>query len=514
AAQAACEQQDDLAREHLQTCFDVLLEARERCYPSESYLIDVTLVADTTLGAGLRRELTGKQPINLLLSGRLVEQLAAEQPEKLATIKSRLDAGSLDVFGGEYDERDLPLLPLESILETFRAGRVVYERHLGRAPTVFGRRRAGLFPGLPQILSKLGYQGATHFTLDDGHFPKASQSKLRWESPDGSVLPALSRAPLDAGKAETFLSLPEKLGESMDLDHVATVSFAHWPGQASEWYEDLRRMAAYAPVLGKFVTVGEYFSKTDSPGELTRFSADAYRTPYLQQSVIRKRPDPLSSYTRQIRERLQLETGRTTLLLAAALGAPGALGDSPTNWSARANELATELERSSGPPATVVSPSNGSDAKTSEASPPATVDSSASESATVDVQPGGANGPTGDSATVNLNAARLGERIAAFQADAANRFLTALAGTSKSTAPGVLVFNPLSFGRRIPLELPGWEYPPAVEGSVRASQKRPGGAAAVVDVPGLGYVWIPKPTRSPALPKPAQALAENDRVRN
>jgi hypothetical protein len=69
-------------------------------------------------------------------------------------------------------------------------------------------------------------------------------------------------APLDAGKAETFLNLPEKLGESMDLDHVATVSFAHWPGQASEWYEDLRRMANYAPVLGKFVTIGEFFAKT------------------------------------------------------------------------------------------------------------------------------------------------------------------------------------------------------------------------------------------------------------
>ena len=41
----------------------------------------------------------------------------------------------------------------------------------------------------------------------------------------------------------------------MSLDRTATVVFAHWPGRASCWYDDLRRIAAYGSVLGKFSTM-------------------------------------------------------------------------------------------------------------------------------------------------------------------------------------------------------------------------------------------------------------------
>ena len=38
----------------------------------------------------------------------------------------------------------------------------------------------------------------------------------------------------------------------MSSDRTATVMFAHWPSRSSCWYEDLRRIAAYGAVLGKF----------------------------------------------------------------------------------------------------------------------------------------------------------------------------------------------------------------------------------------------------------------------
>src|SRR5262249_28411280 len=83
-----------------------------------------------------------------------------------------------------------------------------------------------------------------------------------------------------------------------DSDHVATLSLAHWPGQASPWIDDLRRIARYCSALGKWVTVDDYFCKTDQPGQLDRFEASRYRSPYLKQAIIRKQDNPISTQVR------------------------------------------------------------------------------------------------------------------------------------------------------------------------------------------------------------------------
>ena len=103
--------------------------------------------------------------------------------------------------------------------------------------------------------------------------------------------------PLDANRAETFLGLPRTLGESMDRDHVATIVFAHWPSQADTFYGDLRRMAAYGAVLGKFITLEEYFTNTASPGEMIKFKADGYRAPYLRRPRHSSESQPISGVT-------------------------------------------------------------------------------------------------------------------------------------------------------------------------------------------------------------------------
>src|SRR6185295_2651167 len=198
--------------------------------------------------------------------------------------------------GGEFCERDLPLLPPENIVDGLVRGIAECERLLGRRPTIFGRRRYGLTTQLPQILSKLGFKGAVHFTLDEGHFPLGHQSKTRWESVDGSVIDALVRLPRDASKPETFLDFSKRMGESMDSDHVATVIFAHWPNQTSCWYGDLRRVATFTQALGKFITLEDYFAQTDNTGMLSKFEADSYRAPYLKQAVAADERDPITRY--------------------------------------------------------------------------------------------------------------------------------------------------------------------------------------------------------------------------
>ncbi len=298
AAVAAVEGNGDLAREKLSACFNVLAEERDHYYPVDAFVLDLNLAASTTLGQSLRAELSRPTPTNLLIKADLLADLAAKEPATLAALKEALSSGRVGLIGGEASEDRLPLLSHESILAELRRGLAQYESLLGRRPAVYGRWRYGLAPHLPGILHKLGFQGALHAGFEEGKVPDGLQFKVRWEGLDGSAIDAIARTPLDAGKPQTFLALATKLGESMDADHVATLCLAHWPGQASEWLDDLRRISRYCPALGKWVSIDEYFAQTDQPGQLDRFEADRYRSPYLKQAIIRREADPVSTPVR------------------------------------------------------------------------------------------------------------------------------------------------------------------------------------------------------------------------
>jgi alpha-mannosidase len=323
AAARACLAGDvEATRRHLQNSFEVLVEARERFYPVDAFLVDLTLVAPTTVGESLRRQFASDVPQNLLIAGDTLAHLAHAAPETLAALRMALDHGTVTLVGGERTERELPLLPIEETLDEFHAGAKIFEDLVGHAPRVYGRRRFGLSPLLPQILSRLGFIGAVHATLDDGRFATASQSKVRWEGLDYSAIDALVRLPLDASRADTFLGLPRTLGESMDRDHVATIVFAHWPSQADTFYGDLRRMAAYGAVLGKFITLDDYFANTTSPGELIKFKADGYRAPYLRQAVAQHESSPISGLVGKHLQQARQSATNTLHILADMVGAP------------------------------------------------------------------------------------------------------------------------------------------------------------------------------------------------
>jgi alpha-mannosidase len=316
AAVAAVEGDTALAQEKLSACFSVLAEERDHYYPVDAFLIDLNMVASTTLGPALREELSRETPTSVLLSGELVEEMAAREPDTLSALKAGLEAGRVGLAGGAASESRWPLLSHESILEELRRGLAIYERLLGRRPEVFGRWRYGHTPHLPGILHRLGFRGALHASFDEGKTPDGLQIKVRWEGLDGSAIDALARTPLDATKPQTFLSLATKMGESMDGDHVATLCLAHWPGQASPWLDDLRRIARYSSALGKFVTLDQFFRDTAQPGQLDRFEADRYRSPYLKQAIIRKQDDPLSTPARYWEQQTAAEVAQTLDALA------------------------------------------------------------------------------------------------------------------------------------------------------------------------------------------------------
>lgn len=461
-AHAALAGDAETARRCLKSCCETLLEAREQCYPAELYLLDLTLLADTAL-AGVAEELKQPRKSNFLASGSVIERLAAENPSALQALRTAWEAGEAAVIGGEYTEQDLPLGDHERILASLSAGQAAYETHLGRTPSVYGRRRNGLGPLVPQVLQGLGYRGGLAYTLDDGHFPSIGQSLVEWEGLDGSLLYAIARIPLDADLPESFLKIPEKLGDAMDHDQIASLTFAHWPGQARDWYEDIARVSRFEPVFGTFVTAEAFLDLSSSAAHTGQGLPDEYRTPYLKQAIIRRRDEPTHRYRNAIQQSMTLQAAETLSVLSDTLAR---LGDVDHKPNASAHDALAEQRRR----------------VMAHASP------------LVDTPD---DIPEAD-----------GEGVLS---DAASELARTLGAKPEAKGKSALVFNPLPFARRIGVELP--IAPPAVTEMVRASQATSGGSHVVVDVPAFGFAKLDPAAKdnNPRLPKP---LVEQNLLRN
>lgn len=452
AAAAAVEGDLTLAKEKLSACFNVLAEERDHYYPVDAFILELNLTAATTLGATLRKEISRQSPTNLLLTGTMLDEMQAKEPESLEALKQAISTSSVGIIGGEAAEDRLPLMSQDSILANLRRGLARYEDLLGKRPEVFGRWRFGLTPTLPGLLTKTGFRGALHACFEEGTIPAGTQFKVRWEGLDGTAIDSITRTPLDASKPQTFLAYASKMGESMDGDHVATLCLAHWPGQESEWLGDLRRIAGYCKAMGKFVTVEEYFAQTDLPGHLDRYEADRYKSPYLKQSIIRKNDDPISTSVRYWQRQAKLRAAEGMETLATLV---------------------------TGKAATVARPA---------------IDLAAREAALAE---------TCDTAVEE----QLQERLESATTSWAN----CLSG--KSGSAGVLVINPCSFVRRMGMETPDLNSLPMVEKPIYAADSSGGPTQVVVDVPPMGYVFIPKDGGGKRDSRPL-LLAEDNTLRN
>lgn len=446
AARAVMAGDRETATTHLKSAFEVLQEARERFYPVESYLIDLCLVLPEMLDEKFAAMIADCPPFNLLVTGADLEVGCEKAPELQAALHAAVADGRLCLVGGEDRELSTPVLPMASLLHSLHHGSNQILKLSGQRPVVWGRRRFGLFPTMPQLLSRSGYRGALHVVLDDGIYPDQESTRLRWQSADGSIIDAWSRIPLAADSAATYLRFPVRLAESMDNDHVAGLALARWPDVSAPWYHDLRNMQKYAPVLGKFVTLSQFFEVTGSPGRLSAYEPKEYFTPFLIQHVARREADPLSRYAGHTLRRHRFDAANWCRTVTATL------------WGrSLSSEEATALE------------------STIEAA-----------------------GPDRESESVVEEASA---RLQAFET-ASIAGLAGIIGAKQGGTPGFLVINPLAFDRRCSLLLPELMSPPPIAGPVKAVDFDSTGTrrhVVTVDIPGCGFAWVPQ--QSPSIPE-------------
>ena len=296
------------ATSHLRAAFEVLTEAREKFYPVDAYLVDLCLLDKSTPAGALDDALAARAPFTLIAPAEAIEALAGRDPGAVERLRTAIDEGWADVAGGAYAEVDETLRPLGSIAWQYTKGAEVYRRHLDeRGVETFARRRFGLYPQLPQVARRVGLRFAVHLGLDAGGFPVPAETKRLWEAPDGSQLESLTRPPLAADRDAAGLALPWRLARSMRDDHVTVVPIVHWPSPVALWYRDLRRVAAYSPVLMRWSTLGDFFHRTDRPWDAFRPGDDLYKTPYLDQAVARGDDAPIGGRARHARLRSRLD---------------------------------------------------------------------------------------------------------------------------------------------------------------------------------------------------------------
>ncbi len=118
AAKAAIAGNIDAAKQELTQAFGVLLESRGRYYPVDASLVDLTLIASTTLGSSLRKELaaaTTSQPINVMVSGEVLAEMANRETATHTALRESLERETVSLVGGEIDQAELPLMEPESV---------------------------------------------------------------------------------------------------------------------------------------------------------------------------------------------------------------------------------------------------------------------------------------------------------------------------------------------------------------------------------------------------------------
>ena len=434
--------------DHLRHAAEKLLTSREVMYPVTIHLLDLLLLSDARLADPWPASLTTGNVLNILASGAQLEKLSREQPAKLKMLRESIQADQAEICGGLYQEREDILLPVDSQLWNLQKGRETAKKLLDADIRVFARKRFGFHSQLPLLLTS---SGITHCLLlaydENSGLPTYTGVTISWPSPDGKTLEAFVRNPHPVDNPQTFFNLGHYWFKTTREDQAATIALVHKDKPPAVWYGDLMRLAQLAPLLGKWTTFSKYFGEVTSGEYVPSLSPDDFHFDYLSERTEAHLPGPISDFARHVRLRRRLDACWTLAGLQRSLaGAADTL-----NVSAELQSIEDLVEKSA---------------------------------------------PEGPESLAELES--LEKKIAGTLADR-------LQSRATTNQPGYMVLNPCGFARRLALELEPAARPLAIEGPVKACQLDGNLLRVVVEVPALGFAWIPR-EGPPGTTSPPQRL--------
>lgn len=431
-----------------------LHSAREGLSPGGISFADLIILNDSTLGQPWPCKFSSARPVTLLATSGTLNKLAAGHPGQFAELKAAIPKdlpASVDLAVGAAQERDDALLPLESQLWNIRQALTEVELLFGIPPKLYGRAQSQYHPLLPSWLNQAGFTGMLALNLDGATLPSRYSSVIQWPGPDGKVINAFTRDPLPAHDPATFFNLAYHLHDAINRESNPFVALSH-AKPASVSYDDFLALSELASTFGDWHGLERLTSDSHAADYVAVPSGDEFFLDTLDDRVTnRKRHDPVSGFAGHERNRRRLDNAFTFAALHRSL-VPS--GGEEAALQAKLESVETDFE------------------STGEA--------------------------TGIAKLESAWAAKLSERILA---------------RSEPGRPGYLILNPVGSLRRVGLELDA-ASPIPVGGPVKASDFTNNRATIVVEVPGLGFAWIPRGVSGTVLPKPRMRNADGVTVRN
>ena len=304
----------------LHEAFDALAEERDHYFSNDPHLIDLTLLAASTLGSKLNVSLESTRkpnatPINFLIDCDLAKSIHQSVEPAAKSLLELIDAEVVGVAGGGISKA-FPIhhQTASSARHVVSAGKTETDRYLGKRCEVFARV-AGPTPGdLATAVATNGYAGAIpiDFAAGEGW---SNEAKLCWNSQAGT-LDVLVAKPIDGSQSSSFLSLAVRLGQAIDSGEIATALIVHWPGHESDAYLDLRRAASWGLALGRFWKIDDFFRDGQRPYHHYRGHADDGAAQWLTSAVQSEAASHLANAASQYRDLIAAEASQSISTLA------------------------------------------------------------------------------------------------------------------------------------------------------------------------------------------------------
>jgi alpha-mannosidase len=338
AAKGWVEGNGNVAVAALHEAFDALAEERDHYFSTDPHLVDLTLLAPSTLGPRLESALElANRPhapaMNFLIDCDLAKVVGQSTEPAAKRLIELIDNETVGVAGGGVaSNQPIHHQTAASARQVVADGRTQTDQHLGRGCNVFARV-AGPTPGdLATAIASQQYIGAIpiDFAAGEGW---ASESKLCWNSKAGA-LDVLVAKPIDGSQSSSFLSLAIRLGQAIDGGEIATALIVHWPGAESDAYLDLRKAASWGLALGRFWKVDEFFRDGQRPYHHYRGHADDGAAQWLPSAVAAKERSPLTAAGHAYRERVNDEAAQAISALADLVKPlPSSAAQTPASYS-------------------------------------------------------------------------------------------------------------------------------------------------------------------------------------
>lgn len=466
AADASMQGDEETCRRHLQRCFEHLRETRERFFPMDCYLVDFCLPSEQEPTESIDSLLTQTTPLNLFATGQELARWVEQSPQIAEQLRSGIEQDRICLLTGHDTETRSSLGSMATAVADLKRCQQVVRNIVGDVPRHWTRRRFGLLASLPTVLAHFGFESAMHVALDDGLYPDREKTQLEWKAADGSSLAATSRIPVAIDSASGFLKFADRYNESMQDDTTAALFLARLPTLKSPWLHDLQIAASHAPVLGSFATMAKLVHVSSGSRLAEEHDHADYLSPFLIQSSVLKTEAPISgpATLRQLNARLDaLRNAFAIVVLAKA----------PVDSTA----VIDDIERVDRQIAQL-------------------------EVRHVDVTSSGA-----DHVKLLAEEARtIGERLSSIESQLCSAFQQRVPTTSND-GRGLLILNPLPFGRIVSLIWPTEWRSPASSALIELLQENGTDRRMLVKLPPGGFVWLTEASNASTAQSPLQRIA-------